>query len=116
MRAVFAIMLLVAGIVAGSGLAAAEPLRFWNLTNATVTSLRLAPAGSTAFGPNQCANDKDGEVDHNERLALTGVMPGRYDVEVSLKQGRMCMARNVTLRGEGKYAFSLEPGDLTDCH
>ena len=93
----------------------AEPLRFWNLTNETVTSLSLAPAGTDEFGPNQCANDRDGEVEFNERLKLTGVEPGKYDVRLEFKKGRACVVRGVELRAEGHYAFSLEPSDLTDC-
>jgi len=57
--------------------AAEKPIRFWNLTSATVTELRLAPAGSQNFGPDQCKNDKDGSVDHDERRPITGVTPGR---------------------------------------
>ena len=95
---------------------AAEPMRFWNLTGETVTSLSLAPAGSDTYGPNQCANDRDGTVDNDERLRLTGIEPGRYDVRLGFKRGRMCTVRGVQLRGEGKYAFSLEPSDLKDCH
>lgn len=95
---------------------AADPMRFWNLTNETVTSLTLAPVGTEKFGPNQCANDRDGEVDHDERLALKGVQPGKYDVRLAFKRGRTCMVRGVEVRGEGRYAFSLEPSDLTDCH
>ncbi len=103
-------------LLATSPAQGAEPLRFWNLTNETVTSLTLAPAGTDKFGPNQCANDRDGEVDYNERLRLTGVEPGKYDVRLGFKNGLTCIARGVELRGEGRYAFSLEPSDLTDCH
>ena len=35
--------------------ATAKDTRFWNLTSSTVKSLELAPAGASAFGPNQCA-------------------------------------------------------------
>src|SRR4051794_26231821 len=101
--------------LAGEPAAGAEPLRFWNPTNETVTSLTLAPAGTDKFGSNQCANDRDGEVDHDERLRLTDVQPGRYDVRLRFKRGRACVVRGVELRGEGRYAFSLEPSDLTDC-
>ena len=94
---------------------AADRMLFWNLTSATITSLTLAPAGTTAFGPNQCANDKDGAVDHDERLRLTGIQPGRYDVQVVEKKGRTCLARNVMVSGEGRYAFSLSDDDLQDC-
>lgn len=95
--------------------AGAEPLRFWNLTGETVSELRLAPAGSDRFGPDQCVNDRDGEVDNDERLRLTGVEPGRYDVMLRWKTGRRCTVHGVQLRGEGKYAFSLEPKDLKEC-
>jgi hypothetical protein len=108
-------LLSLLSIVAASPSRAAETLRFWNVTNETVTSLRLAPAGSDRFGPNHCANDRDGEVDHDERLRLTEVSPGKYDVRVTLKHGRICTVRGVELRGDGRYAFRLEPSDLTDC-
>lgn len=94
---------------------AADPLRFWNLTSVTITRLMLAPAGSDAFGPDQCANDRDGAVDHDERLSLTAVTPGRYDVQLTTKPGRMCLIRNVEVTNGRKFAFSLDDGDLTDC-
>ena len=37
-----------------------------------VESLQLSPAGQNAWGANQCANDPDGAVDHDERLRITG--------------------------------------------
>src|ERR1700761_8489597 len=39
---------------------AADRMRFWNLTGTTIKELHLAPVGTTTWGPNQCANDKDG--------------------------------------------------------
>ena len=109
MRTLFCLLLLAAPALG------AEPLRFWNLTGETISSLTLALAGTERFGPNQCANDRDGTVDNDERLRLTGVEPGRYDVRVGFKNGRMCTVPGVQLRGEGKYAFSLEPAELRDC-
>ena len=94
---------------------AADRMQFWNLTSMTITGLALAPAGTTAFGPNQCANDKDGAVDHDERLRLMGVQPGNYDVQVTDKKGRMCLVRNVTVTSQGRYAFSLSDDDLKEC-
>ncbi|MBV8912663.1 MAG: hypothetical protein JOZ05_06450 [Acetobacteraceae bacterium] len=108
-------LLLAFSILAAQPLLAAEPLRFWNLTNETVTSLRLAPAGTDQFGPEQCANDRDGQVDNDERLPLTGVTPGKYDVRIGFKRGRTCTVRGVELRGEGRYAFSLDASDLAEC-
>jgi len=94
---------------------AQERMAFWNLTTSTITNLVMAPAGSSEFGPNQCANDRDGSVDHDERLRLTGISPGRYDVRLTTKPGRMCTVRNVEVKSGGKYAFSLADSDLVDC-
>jgi hypothetical protein len=41
--------------------------------------LCLAPASTDKYGPDQCVNDRDGRVDDDERLRITGVTPGRYD-------------------------------------
>ena len=93
--------------------AAAKDTRFWNLTSSTVRSLELAPAGTKGFGPNQCLNDPDGAVDHDERLKVTGVASGAYDARLSLADGRTCLAKNV--RVETGKPFSIEEKDLTDC-
>src|SRR5260370_40826400 len=68
--------------------ATAKDTRFWNLISSTVKSLELAPSGTAAFGPNQCANDPDGAVDHDERLKVTGVTTGRHDARLELAAGR----------------------------
>ncbi len=94
---------------------AAGGMQFWNLTSSTITGLSLAPAGTMAFGPNQCAHDKDGSVDHDERLRLVDVAPGRYDVRVTDRKGRVCLARDVTVKPGGPYAFSLSDDDLREC-
>ncbi len=104
---------------------AQERMAFWNLTSSTITNLVMAPAGPNGapagpFGPNQCANDRDGAVDHDERLRLLGIAPGRYDVRLTTKPSaakpsRVCTVRNVEVRGGGKYSFSLSDSDLVDC-
>jgi hypothetical protein len=94
-------------------LAAEKPIRFWNLTSATVTELRFAPVGSGKFGADQCKNDKDGGVDHDERLPITGLAPGRYDLKIGYKGGKTCMVANVAI--ESGKVFSLEDKDLNDC-
>ena len=101
--------------LAGPARAAEQRLSFWNLTSDTVTNLVMAPAGTDKFGSNQCANDRDGTVDHDERLRLTGIQPGRYDVRLTQKRGRVCTIRGVEVKGEGRYAFSLADEDLKDC-
>jgi len=102
-------------LLAGHAAAGAERkgIRFWNLTAATVTRLQLAPAGTDAFGPNQCANDPDGVVDPDERLRLVGVAPGHYDVKLADKSGRVCVVRDRAL--EDDKVFSITESDLTDC-
>lgn len=108
----FVILLGVAAIIF-AGAAAAKDTRFWNLTSSTVKSLELAPAGTSAFGPNQCANDPDGAVDHDERLKIIGVAAGIYDLRIALADGRTCLAKAVEIK-TGK-PFSVEDGDLVDC-
>ena len=96
-----------------AGPAAAKDTRFWNLTSSSVKSLELAPAGTSTFGPNQCANDHDGEVDHDERVKVTGVVPGAYDARLKLADGRVCMAKGVRI--EAGKPFTLEDKDLVGC-
>ncbi len=119
MRPPIPLVALLALCIAAPALAA-DRMTFWNLTSATVTRLTMAPAGTATFGPDQCANDRDGSVDHDERLRLTGIEPGRYDVQLATKPtptkpGVTCTIRNVEVKGSGKYAFSLADGDLTEC-
>jgi hypothetical protein len=94
---------------------AAERLRFWNTTAATITELYLAPAGTGRWGANQCTNDPDGVVDADERLTLKDIAPGRYDVKLADKTGRVCIVRNVEVKAGKPYAFSIEEAELTDC-
>lgn len=107
-----AIITLLAATAVGH---AAERLRFWNTTAATITELYLAPPGTAAWGPNQCLNDPDKSVDADERLTLTNVTPGRYDVKLVDKKGRMCVVRNVAVVSGRPYAFSISEKDLTNC-
>jgi hypothetical protein len=88
-------------------------IRFWNLTTATVSSLRLSPAGKDSWGPNQTLNDKDKEVDHDERLRITGVEPGRYDAKISYRDKRQCLVRDIDIKADS--VFSIADKDLNDC-
>jgi hypothetical protein len=95
------------------GPAMAKDTRFWNLTASTVKSLELAPAGTSAFGPNQTTNDPDGAVDHDERLKVTGVKSGAYDARLKLADGRICMAKGVQI--EAGKVFAIEDKELVGC-
>ena len=104
-------LLLVVEVAPG---AARKGIRFWNLTRYTITQLQLSPAGKEAWGPDQCKNDRDGTVDHDERLRMSGVEPGRYDVKLSDKSGRTCIVRDIDVKNEA--VFSIEEKQLIDCH
>jgi hypothetical protein len=102
-------------VTATSPASATERLRFWNLTTVTLVELYFAPAGTTAWGANQCKNDRDGAVDSDERLTIKDVEPGRYDVKLADKAGRVCTVRDVEVKSGRPYAFSISDKDLTDC-
>src|SRR5689334_23146192 len=102
----------IVAVVALSQAQAAERMRFWNLTTVTLTHLYLAPTGTTNWGPDQCKNDPDGTVDHDERLTLKGIAPGKYDVKLTDKKGRTCTVSGVDVVGGKPYAFSLADKDL----
>jgi hypothetical protein len=68
--------------------AAGKGIRFWNLTASTISSLQLSLSGKDQWRKNPCENDADGTVDHHERLKITGIEPGKYDVRLANKQGR----------------------------
>ena len=99
--------------VAGA-LSAERPTRFWNLTHHTISEFQLAPAGTTRWGENQCKNDKDGTVDFDERLRITGIESGRYDAKIKDVSGRVCFARNINIKAGD--VFSIEERDLADCN
>jgi hypothetical protein len=88
-------------------------IRLWNLTTSTISGFALSPAGTADWGPNQTLNDKDKEVEHDERLRITGVMPGRYDAKVSYRDSRQCLVRGIEIKADA--VFSITDKDLADC-
>ena len=85
----------------------------WNLTPETLAEIRFAPAGTTAFGPNQALNDRDQRVDFDEQVRVTATPPGRYDLRLRDVKGRLCFVRNIDVPAEG--VFSIGEKDLVDC-
>ena len=101
--------------LAGSAAWAQErPTRFWNLTQGRISEFYLAPTGTTNWGPNQAKNDKDGVVDPDERLRITGITSGTYDAKMTDLAGRTCMAKGVKV--EVGAIFSIDEKDLTSCN
>ena len=74
----------------------------------------MAPVGTTNWGPNQAKNDKDGVSDPDERLTITGVTSGTYDIKVGDKEGRTCMIHGVKV--EVGQIFSIDDKELTSCN
>jgi hypothetical protein len=103
-------------LLASSGELAAQGkgVRLWNLTTATISSFQLSPAGKNTWGVNQTLNDKDKEVDHDERLRITNVEPGRYDAKVGYPNSRQCFVRDIEIKADA--VFSIADKDLKDCN
>ena len=109
-------LLIVIALLSASAAADAQDrrgIRFWNLTANTVKQFYLSPAGKDEWGPDQCKNDRDGEVDHDERLRIIGIEPGRYDVKLADVRGRQCVVRNVEIKAGA--VFTIEEKQLTEC-
>jgi hypothetical protein len=109
------ILVSIALLLASTGELAAQGkgIRLWNLTTATISSFQLSPAGKDTWGANQTLNDKDKEVDHDERLRITSVDPGRYDAKVGYRDSRQCFVRNIEIKADA--VFSIADKDLKDC-
>jgi hypothetical protein len=93
--------------------ALAKDTRFWNLTANTIMSLQLSPAGKNDWGKNQADNDRDGSVDHDERLKITDTAPGVYDVKFVDETGRTCVVPNIEVRTGA--IFTIEERSLKGC-
>jgi hypothetical protein len=104
----FSVILPEAATAQGKG------IRFWNLTTATISGFQLSPAGKDSWGANQTLNDKDKEVDHDERLRITGVEPGRYDAKVNYRDSRQCFVWDIEIKADA--VFSISDKDLKDCN
>ena len=106
-----ALIIFIAALLPISALA--KDTRFWNLTAHTITSVQLSPAGKNEWGRNQTENDRDGTVDHDERLKITDTPAGLYDVKFADKSGRTCVVPNVEVK-EGSV-FSIDEKNLKNC-
>jgi hypothetical protein len=98
-------------IIAGAGAVQAADggvTRFWNLTGGTITHLYLAPAGTTDWGTDQCKNDPDGSVDFDERLRITGVSSGHYDIKFMDKTDRSCIVKDIAIKAGSVFSIDKE--------
>ena len=111
-RALIAISVLLVA-VPSTLFAEGKGIRFWNLTTATISGFQLSRAGKHDWGSNQTLNDRDKEVDHDERLRITGVEPGRYDAKIDYRGSRQCFVRDIEIKAD--TVFSIADKDLRDC-
>jgi hypothetical protein len=107
-----AILITLPGTVLGQS--KGKGIRLWNLTSATISGFELSPVGKNEWGPNQTLNDKDKEVDHDERLRITGVEPGHYDAKVTYPDAKQCFVRDIEIKADA--VFSISDKDLKDCN
>lgn len=89
----------------------AERFFVYNLTAASdLGGIYLAPAGTTDWGPNQALNDRDHQVEPTERLAVTGIGHGLYDVRAVTTKGHACVKTGVDLTHD--TTFDIRDADL----
>jgi hypothetical protein len=91
----------------------AKDTQFWNLTTDTITSLQISPPGKNDWGDNQTENDSDKSVSPDERLKITGVKSGTYDVKFVDRPGHVCVVRDVEIK-EGKV-FTFDKKTAKTC-
>ena len=91
-----------------------KPLLLLNRVGETIVKLQFAPAGSTKWGPDQCQYEEDKSVEHNEKVPLHGVAPGRYDVRFTDLKGRSCTVKNLDVK-EGALTVIRENELPQDC-
>jgi len=102
-------------VLCGGGTVRADPRLFvYDLTTATkFIEVYLAPSGSGQWGANQTVNDKDRVLDPGERLAITILARGVYDVKFVDPDGRVCIKAGVDLTRE--TTFDIRDTDLAKC-
>jgi len=117
MSRLFTVTTLLICAASGTAYAQGKPgkgIRLWNLTSATISSFQLSPVGTDKWSANLTLADKDKEVDHDERLRITGIEPGRYDAKVGYPDGRQCMVQNIEIKADA--VFDISDKDLKGCN
>jgi hypothetical protein len=112
----FAAGFLISGfMLAQATVAQSQKFFAYNMTTRTdFKGVYLAPAGSENWSSNQTENDKDKSLDITERLQLTGLTPGRYDVKLVTEDGGSCIVKDVDLTKEN--SFVIKEDQIAGCH
>jgi hypothetical protein len=113
MRGKFLLLAILCGLPA-SGASAADRFSGFNNTTSTVfTGVFLAPEGTVKWGPNEALNDKDKVWDVSERLAITHIWRGKFDLKVVDRSGRTCVKHGLDLTKD--LTFEIRDEDLARC-
>jgi hypothetical protein len=110
------IVYLMAAALWGVAPPAAAADRFFGYNNTTSTDFTaafLSPAGTATWGPNQTANDKDHGWEAGERLPVTGIARGRFDLKLVDRGGHVCVKHGVDLTSD--TTFEVRDEDLARC-
>ena len=75
-----------------------KPLLFLNRAGETIVKLQFAPAGTTKWGLDQSQYEDDKQIEHNEKIPLKDVTPGRYDVRFTDIKGRSCTMKGLDVK------------------
>jgi hypothetical protein len=95
------LLFISAALVLGCSVAIAaddKPLLFLNRAGETMVKLQFAPAGTTKWGTDQTQYEDDKQVEHNEKIPLKDVTPGRYDIRFTDIKGRSCTLKNLDVK------------------
>jgi hypothetical protein len=106
-------LLIAISLPFGSAIGQTRLFVYNDTTSTDFSALYLAPAGTTAWGTNQTLNDKDKVLDHSERLTLSGVAPGKYDMKLVDTKGRTCLISGVDLTT--KRNFDIRDQTISHC-
>jgi hypothetical protein len=74
----------------------------------TVTDSYHVPAGTTEWVADKCKNDRDGSVDCDGRVRITGVSSGRYDIQFTDKTGRNCVVKGIEVKPGAVFSIDNE--------
>ena len=105
--------LAAATLLVTTGAAMAKEPIVWNLTVNRIDSLKVSPPGKNEWGAEQTLNDKDHSVDPDERLKITGLADGVYDVKFIDARKRTCIVLNVALAAN--KITSIDEKELKGC-
>lgn len=107
-------LITIAALCCATAASAAEKFFVYNETSVTdFTGVYLAPTGTQKWTKNEALNDSDKSLQRTERLLLTGIGHGVYDVRLVDQHDHVCVLTGIDLTHE--KTFEIKDGDLSAC-